>query len=65
LLGRCADAAAGHIARTSTEIGPVEQSVTRGAKATGEITRWAARPSSRAHDLETKVAAFFARVRAA
>jgi len=57
--------AAGHTARASTEIGSVEQAVTRGATAIGEITQWTAQLSSRAHDLETKVATFFTRVRAA
>jgi len=57
--------ASGHTARASTEIGSVEQAVTRGAKAVGEITQWTARLSSRAQDLETKVATFFTRVRAA
>jgi hypothetical protein len=39
--------------------------VTRGDGAVGEITTWTARLSARAHDLETKVATFFTRVRAA
>jgi methyl-accepting chemotaxis protein len=57
--------AAGHTARASTEIGSVEQAVTRGAAAVDAITQWTARLSSRANDLETKVATFFTRVRAA
>ena len=57
--------AAGHTARASTEIVSVEQAVTKGAAAVGEITQWTARLSSRASDLEAKVATFFTRVRAA
>jgi methyl-accepting chemotaxis protein len=57
--------AAGHTARASTEIGSVEQAVTRGAAAVDAITQWTARLSSRANDLETNVATFFTRVRAA
>jgi methyl-accepting chemotaxis protein len=57
--------AAGHTSQASTEIGLVEQAVTRSAAAVGEITTWTARLSSRATDLETRVASFFGRVRAA
>jgi len=57
--------AAGHTAQASTEIESVEQAVARGAAAVGDITTWTARLSTRAHDLETKVATFFARVREA
>jgi methyl-accepting chemotaxis protein len=57
--------AAGHTAQASAEIGAVDEVVTRGAKAIGDITTWTARLSSRAQDLETKVATFFTRVRAA
>ena len=57
--------AAGHTARASTEIGAVEQSITRSAAAVDEITTWTVRLSARAGDLETKVATFFSRVRAA
>jgi methyl-accepting chemotaxis protein len=57
--------AAGYTARASTEVGSVEQAVTRSAAAVGDITSWTAKLSSRAHDLETKVATFFTRVRAA
>ena len=39
--------------------------MSRGAGAVGEITSWTARLSARANDLETKVATFFTRVRAA
>jgi hypothetical protein len=39
--------------------------VSRGAGAVGEINTWTARLSARAQDLETKVATFFTRVRAA
>jgi methyl-accepting chemotaxis protein len=57
--------AAGYTARASTEVGSVEQAVTRGATAVGDITDWTAELSARARDLETKVATFFNRVRAA
>jgi len=57
--------AAGHTAHASTEINSVEEAVTRGAAAVGEITNWTTRLSARANDLETRVAAFFSRVRAA
>jgi methyl-accepting chemotaxis protein len=57
--------AAGHTAQASTEIGSVEQTVNRGAAAVGDITLWTAKLSSRANDLETRVAAFFNRVRTA
>jgi len=57
--------AAGYTARASAEIGSVEDSVTRGVAAVGDITTWTAELSTRANDLETKVATFFTRVRAA
>jgi methyl-accepting chemotaxis protein len=57
--------AAGYTARASTEVGSVEQAVTRSAAAVGDITGWTAKLSARAQDLETKVATFFNRVRAA
>jgi methyl-accepting chemotaxis protein len=57
--------AAGYTARASTEVGSVEQAVTRSAAAVGDITGWTAKLSSRAQDLESKVATFFSRVRAA
>ena len=57
--------AAGHTARASGEINSADQAVTRGVTAVGEITTWTARLSARANDLETKVASFFSRVRAA
>jgi methyl-accepting chemotaxis protein len=57
--------AAGHTSQASSEIGSTAEAVTRGAGAVGEITTWTARLSARAHDLETKVATFFTRVRAA
>ena len=57
--------AAGHTARASTEITSVERTVSRGVAAVDEITTWTERLSSRANDLETKVATFFTRVRAA
>jgi len=57
--------AAGHTARASVEINSVDEAVTRSVAAVGDITTWTARLSARAHDLETKVATFFTRVRAA
>src|SRR5580704_4603536 len=57
--------AAGHTSQASSEIGSAAEAVSRGAGAAGEITTWTARLSARAHDLETKVATFFTRVRAA
>jgi methyl-accepting chemotaxis protein len=57
--------AAGHTARASAEINSVDEAVTRGVAAVGDITTWTARLSARANDLETKVATFFTRVRAA
>jgi methyl-accepting chemotaxis protein len=57
--------AAGHTARASAEINSVDEAVTRNVAAVGEITTWTERLSARANDLETKVATFFTRVRAA
>ena len=57
--------AAQHTASASTEILSVEQAASRSAKAFGEIASLTARVSERASDLESKVAAFFNRVRAA
>ena len=57
--------AAAHTAQASTEIASVERSVGKGATAVGEISQWTAELSSRAKDLEAKVATFFSRVRAA
>ncbi len=57
--------AAGHTAHASDEIHSVEQAANRTATAVGEITGWTTRLSARAQDLETKVAQFFNRVRAA
>jgi methyl-accepting chemotaxis protein len=57
--------AAGHTARASVEITSVDEAVMRGASAVGDIATWTERLSARADDLETKVATFFTRVRAA
>ncbi len=57
--------AAGHTALASGEIDSVEQAVAKSAIAVDEITQWTARLSARASDLETRVATFFSRVRAA
>jgi methyl-accepting chemotaxis protein len=54
-----------HTAQASTEINSVKQTVSRGVTTVGEITNWTACLSARASDLETKVATFFSRVRAA
>jgi methyl-accepting chemotaxis protein len=57
--------AAGHTASASVEILTVEQTAGRNAVAFGEIADLTLRVASRATDLESKVAAFFNRVRAA
>jgi methyl-accepting chemotaxis protein len=57
--------AAGHTASATAEILSVEQAAGRSATAFGEIADLTARVSLRANDLETKVVAFFDRVRAA
>jgi methyl-accepting chemotaxis protein len=57
--------AAGKTASASVEIRSIKQEASRSAAAIGEIAGWTERLSSRARDLETKVATFFARVRAA
>jgi methyl-accepting chemotaxis protein len=57
--------AADHTASASAEILSVEQAAGRSATAFGEIATLTERVSARASDLESKVAAFFSRVRAA
>jgi methyl-accepting chemotaxis protein len=57
--------AAGHTARASVEINSVDEAVSRAGTAVSEITSWTDRLSTRAKDLEAKVATFFSRVRAA
>jgi len=57
--------AAGNTARASAEMGSVEQAASRSAGAVDDIAAWTERLSSRASDLEAKVATFFAQVRAA
>jgi len=57
--------AAGNTARASDEIKSVEQAANQSADAISEIGGWTDRLSARAQDLETKVASFFNRVRAA
>ena len=57
--------ATGHTASASAEILLVEQATGRSVSAFGEIADLTALVSSRAKDLETKVMAFFNRVRAA
>jgi methyl-accepting chemotaxis protein len=57
--------AAGNTTRASDEIKSVEQATSQSAAAIGEIGGWTERLSARAQDLETKVATFFNRVRAA
>jgi len=57
--------AATHTGQASTEIESVEHALALGAAAVGDITAWTAQLSARAKDLETKVATFFTRVRAA
>ena len=57
--------AAGHTGRASAEILSIEQAASRSVTAFGEIADLTVRVSSRAKDLESNVAAFFDRVRAA
>ena len=57
--------AAGNTAQASTEIQSVGRATQEGAAAVGEISGWTTRLSARAHDLESKLARFFKRVRAA
>ena len=57
--------AAGNTAQASIEIKSVEQAARQSVAAVGEISGWTERLSTRAQDLETKVAGFFTRVRAA
>ena len=57
--------AAGHTRHASTEIQSVEQAARQGADAVHEIGSFTERLSARARDLESKVARFFGRVRAA
>ena len=64
-IADCIQKAAGNTSRASSEIQSVEDAARQGAKAIGEIGGWTARLSTRAQDLQTKVATFFSRVRAA
>ena len=57
--------AAGHTAHASVEINSVDEAVSRTGAAVGDITSWTDRLSTRANDLEAKVATFFSRVRTA
>jgi methyl-accepting chemotaxis protein len=57
--------AAGGTARASDEIESIGQAASRSADAVEEIAGWTKRLSARASELETKVAGFFAQVRAA
>jgi hypothetical protein len=57
--------AAGNTASASAEILSVEQAAACSASAFSEIADLTARVSARADDLESKVSAFFSRVRAA
>jgi hypothetical protein len=57
--------AAGHTASASAEIRSVEQAAGTSATAFSDIAELTERVSARAGDLESKVAAFFSRVRAA
>ncbi len=58
-------AVANNTAQATAEIHSVQQAATQSAAAVGEITGWTTKLSSRANDLETKVARFFTQVRAA
>jgi methyl-accepting chemotaxis protein len=57
--------AAGNTARASDEISSIEVAAGQGVAVISEIASWTERLSTRASDLESKVAAFFTRVRAA
>jgi methyl-accepting chemotaxis protein len=57
--------AAGNTARASEEIRSVEDSASQSTEAVDEIAAWTDRLSAGANDLETHVANFFSRVRAA
>jgi methyl-accepting chemotaxis protein len=57
--------AAGNTTRASAEISSVEQAASRSAVAASEIADWSERLSTGADDLQSKVATFFSRVRAA
>jgi methyl-accepting chemotaxis protein len=57
--------AAGHTAHASVEINSVDEAVSRPGAGVSEITSWTDRLSTRANDLEAKIATFFSRVRAA
>jgi hypothetical protein len=63
-IARSVNDGAVHTAHALAEINSVEQTASRGVAAAGEITTWTGL-SARANDLETKVATFFTRVRAA
>ena len=54
-----------HTAQASAAINSVEKTVALGVTTVGEIANWTACLTARAGDLETKVATFFTRVRAA
>jgi methyl-accepting chemotaxis protein len=56
---------ASNTAQASAEISSVEQAAGRSAAAAGELAHWSERLSSRAEDLESQLATFFSRVRAA
>ncbi len=64
-IAKSIQTAAENTARAFVEIRSVEEAAGNSAAAIGEISGWTERLSSRANDLATKVATFFARVRAA
>ncbi|HEV3372176.1 MAG TPA: globin-coupled sensor protein [Xanthobacteraceae bacterium] len=57
--------AAGGTVRASTAIQSIERAASKNAAAANDIAGWTERLSARASELETKVAGFFAQVRAA
>jgi methyl-accepting chemotaxis protein len=57
--------AANNTAQSSVEIDSVKEAALRNAETLAEITGWIGRLSTRANDLEARVAEFFSRVRAA
>ncbi len=64
-IAQSIETVAGNTARASAEIASVGRAAREGAAAVSEVSGWTARLSQRASDLESKVADFFTRVRAA
>jgi len=56
---------AGNSAHSADEVRSIEQSASRSVATADEVTKWTARLTNSARELEAKVSDFFARVRAA